>query len=118
MLCCRAPLVYMVTKFLPSYPSVSRGKTIQLLLLPHSWSWCATLLFPPFVARASCCVCDFALGLAGWAALGAPHHPTCPTCGRSDSCMVGVRRGVTTSTDVCPATPRALLLRGQAFSPG
>ena len=79
----------MVTKTLSSYPSVFRGKAIQLLLPRHSWCGCVTLLFPPFVVRASCCACDSAVGLAGWAALGAPLHPTCPSCGRSDSCLVG-----------------------------
>ena len=44
-----------------------------------------------------------ALGSVGWAAQCAPLHPTYPTCGRSDSCMVGVRRCVATSPYVWPA---------------
>ena len=38
-------------------------------------------------------------------ALGAPLHPTCPTYGWVDSCMVGVRRGVATSTHIWPPIP-------------
>ena len=105
MLCCCAPLAYMVTKTLSSYLSIFRGKAIQLLLLRHSWCGCVTLLFPPVEARASCCACDSALGLARWAALSAPLHLTCPSFGRSDSCMVGVRRGIATSTHVSSAIP-------------
>ena len=65
MLCCRAPLAYMVTETMSTYPSDFRGKKIQLLFPRHSWCGCVTLLFPPFVAGASCCACDSALGLAG-----------------------------------------------------
>ena len=61
-------------------------------------TWCPCFCSP-------CCVCVSALGLAGWAALGAPLPPTCPGCDTSVSCMVGVRRGVATSTDVWPAIP-------------
>ena len=53
-----------------------------------------------------CCVLVFAFCLDGWAASGAPLHPTYSTCGTSDSCMVGLRRGVATSTPVWPAIPR------------
>ena len=52
-----------------------------------------------------CCVCVSTLCLVGWAALGAPLHPTFPTCGTRVSCTVGVRRGVATSTHVWPAIP-------------
>ena len=43
MLCCRALLAYMVTNTLSSYPSVFRGKAMQLLLPVHSL--CGVLLF-------------------------------------------------------------------------
>ena len=58
--------------------------------------------------------CVSALGIAGWAASGAPRQHTCPTCGTSDSCIVGVRRGVATCTHVWPAIPglTGLPLRG------
>ena len=92
VLCCGAPLEYVLTMLMPSKPSDSRGKAVPLLFPRHSWCGCFTLLLTPFLAWAPCCVCDSALGLAGWEALGAPLHPICPTCGRCDSCMVGVRR--------------------------
>ena len=61
-------------------------------------SWC------PFRCPL-CCACVSALGSAGWAASGAPLHPTYPTCGTRVSCMVGVQRSVATSTHVWPAIP-------------
>ena len=65
-----------------------------------------------------CRVCASTLGLAGWAASGAPLHPTCPTCGRSDSCMVGVRSGVATCTHVWPAIPGQGPGSAWLFGPG
>ena len=65
----------------------------------------ALQLFFPHLAQASCCSCDSTLVFNAWAALGAPLRPTCFTCGRSDSCLVGVRRGVASSTHVWPAIP-------------
>ena len=53
----------------------------------------------------SWCVCVSALGLAGRAASGAPLLSTCPTCDTRVSFMVGVRRGVATSTHIWPAIP-------------
>ena len=50
MLCCRAPLGYVVTMMLSSDPSNSSEIAFQLFFPRHSWRGCFTLLFPLFVA--------------------------------------------------------------------
>ena len=65
MLYLRTPLVYVVTMKMSPIPPVSSGRDLQLLFPRLSWCGCFTLLFPSFVARASCCACECAIGLAG-----------------------------------------------------
>ena len=86
----------------PLFPGEGPFSCCSLAILAGG---CYTISFPPLVARASCCACNCALGLAGWAAQCSPLHPTCPTCGRRDSCMVGVPSGVATSPYIWPAVP-------------
>ena len=76
MLCCRASLAYAVTMMMSSSPSDATGKAFQLLLPRHSWCGCSSLLFPSFVAWASCCAWVSALVFVGCAALVAPLLPT------------------------------------------
>ena len=75
MLCCRAPLAYLLSMMLS--PLRFRGDGTSVVV-PS-----------PLLAQASCCSRDSTLCFAGWPSLGAPLHPTFPTCCMSVSCLVG-----------------------------
>ena len=103
MLCIRALLVYVVT-MQKSYNS--RGGPFSCCYLAIPGGGFLIDLFSPFVARACCCACESRPWFSRVCGPICTRSLTCPACGRGDSFMVVVRRGVATSPYVWPAIPR------------